>query len=123
MAISSEKIRSYKIEIVLLIVIIVAILIAIDIDNTLINIGREGRDPTPEEQRQIKRRAELVSIIYLVASLYFVFVAFRDYQENRTKANYYFFVATILLAVAAGLREYWISKDINFEGGAEDYAL
>lgn len=123
MAISAEKIRSYKIEIVLLIIIIVVILIAIDIDNTLINIGREGRDPTPEEQREIKRKAEFVSIVYLVASIYFAYVAFRDYQENRTKANYYFFIATILLVVAAGLREYWINKDANFEGGAEDYAL
>lgn len=90
---------------------------------TLINIGKEGRDPTVQEQQTIKKKAEFISLVYVIASLYFAYSAYLDYKESRTKSNYYFFLATIILVVAALIREYWINQTENFEGGAEDYAL
>lgn len=123
MPISSEKIRNYRIEIVLLVFVIIAIFIAIDVDLTLVNIGKEGRDPTPEEQKTIKKKAETVSLTYLIVSLILAYFAYEDYKEQSSGPNYYFFVATVLLAVAAAIREYWINRDEGFEGGAEDFVL
>lgn len=123
MPISNERIERYKVETILIIVIIVALFISIDINMTLINIGKEGRDPTVQEQQTIKKKAEFISLVYVIASLYFAYSAYLDYKESRTKSNYYFFLATIILVVAALIREYWINQTENFEGGAEDYAL
>ena len=117
MAISNSDIRKYKIEIGLLALVIFSLLLAIDINETLIRIGKENRNPTSEEQKKIRSKAELISTVYLVVSVYI------DYKNRKTKTNFYFFIATIFLVIASLIREYWIKKDTTFDEGAEDFAL
>jgi len=123
MAISNSDIRKYKIEIGLLALVIFSLLLAIDINETLIRIGKENRNPTSEEQKKIRSKAELISTVYLVVSVYFAVVAYIDYKNRKTKTNFYFFIATIFLVIASLIREYWIKKDTTFDEGAEDFAL
>ena len=65
MAISNSDIRKYKIEIGLLALVIFSLFLAIDINETLIRIGKENRNPTSEEQKKIRSKAELISTVYL----------------------------------------------------------
>ena len=123
MAISNSDIRKYKIEIWLLALVIFSLLLAIDINETLIRIGKENRNPTSEEQKKIRSKAELISTVYLVVSVYFAVAAYIDYNNRKTKTNFYFFIATIFLVIASLIREYWIKKDTTFDEGAEDFAL
>lgn len=123
MAISNSDIRKYKIEIGLLALVIFSLLLAIDINETLIRIGKENRNPTSEEQKKIRSKAELISTVYLVVSVYFAVAAYIDYKNRKTKINFYFFIATIFLVIASLIREYWIKKDTTFDEGAEDFAL
>ncbi len=123
MAISNSDIRKYKIEIGLLALVIFSLFLAIDINETLIRIGKENRNPTSEEQKKIRSKAELISTVYLVVSVYFAVVAYIDYKNRKTKTNFYFFIATIFLVIASLIREYWIKKDTTFDEGAEDFAL
>ena len=123
MAISNSDIRKYKIEIGLLALVIFSLLLAIDINETLIRIGKENRNPTSEEQKKIRSKAELISTVYLVVSVYFDVAAYIDYKNRKTKTNFYFFIATIFLVIASLIREYWIKKDTTFDEGAEDFAL
>ena len=62
MAISNSDIRKYKIEIGLLALVIFSLFLAIDINETLIRIGKENRNPTSEEQKKIRSKAELRGI-------------------------------------------------------------
>lgn len=123
MAISNSDIRKYKIEIGLLALVIFSLLLAIDINETLIRIGKENRNPTSEEQKKIRSKAELISTVYLVVSVYFAVAAYIEYKNRKTKTNFYFFIATIFLVIASLIREYWIKKDTTFDEGAEDFAL
>lgn len=123
MAISNSDIRKYKIEIGLLALVIFSLFLAIDINETLIRIGKENRNPTSEEQKKIRSKAELISTVYLVVSVYFAVAAYIDYKNRKTKANFYFFIATIFLVIASLIREYWIKNDTTFDEGAEDFAL
>lgn len=123
MAISNSDIRKYKIEIGLLALVIFSLFLAIDINETLIRIGKENRNPTSEEQKKIRSKAELISTVYLVVSVYFAVAAYIDYKNRKTKINFYFFIATIFLVIASLIREYWIKKDTTFDEGAEDFAL
>lgn len=123
MAISNSDIRKYKIEIGLLALVIFSLFLAIDINETLIRIGKENRNPTSEEQKKIRSKAELISTVYLVVSVYFAVVAYIDYKNRKTKTNFYFFIATIFLVIASLIREYWIKKDTTFDEGSEDFAL
>ena len=97
MAISNSDIRKYKIEIGLLALVIFSLFLAIDINETLIRIGKENRNPTSEEQKKIRSKAELISTVYLVVSVYFAVAAYIDYKNRKTKANFYFFIETIFL--------------------------
>ena len=81
MAISNSDIRKYKIEIGLLALVIFSLLLAIDINETLIRIGKENRNPTSEEQKKIRSKAELISTVYLVVSVYFAVAAYIDYKN------------------------------------------
>ena len=85
MAISNSDIRKYKIEIGLLALVIFSLLLAIDINETLIRIGKENRNPTSEEQKKIRSKAELISTVYLVVSVYFAVAAYIDYKNRKTK--------------------------------------
>ena len=118
MAISNSDIRKYKIEIGLLALVIFSLFL-----ETLIRIGKENRNPTSEEQKKIRSKAELISTVYLVVSVYFAVAAYIDYKNRKTKTNFYFFIATIFLVIASLIREYWIKKDTTFDDGAEDFAL
>lgn len=85
MAISNSDIRKYKIEIGLLALVIFSLFLAIDINETLIRIGKENRNPTSEEQKKIRSKAELISTVYLVVSVYFAVAAYIDYKNRKTK--------------------------------------
>ena len=85
MAISNSDIRKYKIEIGLLALVIFSLFLAIDINETLIRIGKENRNPTSEEQKKIRSKAELISTVYLVVSVYFAVAAYIDYKIEKQK--------------------------------------
>ena len=85
MAISNSDIRKYKIEIGLLALVIFSLFLAIDINETLIRIGKENRNPTSEEQKKIRSKAELISTVYLVVSVYFAVAAYIDYKNRKTR--------------------------------------
>ena len=85
MAISNSDIRKYKIEIGLLALVIFSLFLAIDINETLIRIGKENRNPTSEEQKKIRSKAELISTVYLVVSVYFAVAAYIDYKNRKNK--------------------------------------
>ena len=123
MAISNGDVNKYKVEIGLLVLVIISLFLAIDINETLIKIGNQKRNPTTEEQKNIRSKAELISTIYLVVSVYFSVAAYFDYKKKKSKANFYFFVAAVFLVIASLLRDYWIKKDTSFDEGAEDFVL
>ena len=76
MAISNSDIRKYKIEIGLLALVIFSLFLAIDINETLIRIGKENRNPTSEEQKKNIRKG-IKRANYL-------------YRNNIIKFNQYF---------------------------------
>ena len=122
MPISASRIRIYRIEIFLLLTVILGLFLAIGIDETLINIGDQGRDPTEEEVQRIRKISEFITAINVIAFLFFLYIAYEDYKNTRKKSDYYFFVATFLVLIATLIRYYWVRQDVTFEG-AEDLVL
>lgn len=120
---NQERINRLKIESILLVVIIISLIAAISINATLIRYLKEDHIPTAEQEEEIRNKAKAIAWVYIVASIYFAYSAYKDYEENQDNARFFYFVAAALLVAASFIRIYFVYKSNDPIEGSEDFSL
>ena len=102
-----EQLKEYKIQILFSFFAILALLISASVVKDLYFQAKDGIN----RQKTITKKSKLSSIIVLITAVYFVYISFKTYQENKTKANMLFLIASELALVAAFIRYITINND------------
>ncbi len=112
-----EQIGRYKNQIIAIIFVILALLISIYVLNILIRIAKYG--DRNNEYKDVIKKSQIASLIILITTLYFAYVAYDTYKKSETKANFNFLVAVIFVTIAAFIRFITITNNGDVTG-AED---
>ena len=120
-----SKVQRINIENFLLVLIIVVLFISIGINSENKEYIKKGYDKLPNDVEQsIRKRALFGAWVFFIAGVYFLYSAFKDYQEEKSMARLDFTIAAAVVLIAAAIRIYTLYKYANVQiSGSEDYAL
>ncbi len=116
---TKEMYLSYQAQLVAVGVVILALFITTWIIVQSMYILSHKEEDHRKRIQLIRRWAEIASLLYLLAVVYFLYRTWYDYQMNRTKANQWFLIATILAALAAYIRFFYV-REVNGQVQAQD---
>lgn len=111
----SEAIRQYKNQIIAVIFVILSLIISLFVLFDLIKIVRYG-DKDNKLQKSTILRSEIASLIIVITTFYFAYLAYKTYKKSPTKANFTFLVASLLTLIAALMRFITIINSEDVEG-------
>ncbi len=111
---TQRTLRSYQTQIAAAFFVILAILVAITVIRDLYNQTLTGERSRTLDQ-SIENRGKLAAAMYVIATLYFAYIAWRTFQKQRTKANLWFLIASELVLIATLVRFITIHGN-NVEG-------
>lgn len=120
-----ERVKIINIENFFLLLIITVLFVSININNTNKYYAKMGYDRIPKDvEDKIKKKALISAWIFLLAGIFFLYSAYKDYQKEKNSPRLNFTIAAALVFLAAAIRVYTLYKFKNVEiSGSEDYAL
>ena len=106
------------------VVIIISLFLAISLNKQNIEyLKREINKIPKNEENMIRKKAKYIALVYVFASIYFAYVAYVDYVEEKTKTRKLYLIAATILVISSLIRLYNLYfSDATIEG-SEDYAL
>lgn len=111
-------------KIFFLVVIIISLFLAISLNKQNIEyLKREINKIPKNEENMIRKKAKYIAFVYVFASIYFAYVAYVDYVEEKTKTRKLYLIAATILVISSLIRLYNLYfSDATIEG-SEGYAL
>lgn len=121
---NKRRIDLYYVEKIFLVVIIISLFLAISLNKQNIEyLKREINKIPKNEENMIRKKAKYIALVYVFASIYFTYVAYVDYVEEKTKTSKLYLIAATILVISSLIRLYNLYfSDATIEG-SEDYAL
>lgn len=121
---NKRRIDLYYVENIFLVVIIISLFLAISLNKHNIEyLKREINKIPKNEENMIRKKAKYIAFVYVFASIYFAYVAYVDYVEEKTKTRKLYLIAATILVISSLIRLYNLYfSDATIEG-SEDYAL
>ena len=121
---NKRRIYLYYVEKIFLVVIIISLFLAISLNEQNIEyLKREINKIPKNEENMIRKKAKYIALVYVFASIYFTYVAYVDYVEEKTKTRKLYLIAATILVISSLIRFYNLYfSDATIEG-SEDYAL
>lgn len=121
---NKRRIDLYYVENIFLVVIIISLFLAISLNKQNIEyLKREINKIPKNEENMIRKKAKYIALVYVFASIYFTYVAYVDYVEEKTKTRKLYLIAATILVISSLIRLYNLYfSDATIEG-SEDYAL
>lgn len=121
---NKRRIYLYYVEKIFLVVIIISLFLAISLNKQNIEyLKREINKIPKNEENLIRKKAKYIALVYVFASIYFTYVAYVDYVEEKTKTRKLYLIAATILVISSLIRLYNLYfSDATIEG-SEDYAL
>lgn len=121
---NKRRIYLYYVEKIFLVVIIISLFLAISLNKQNIEyLKREINKIPKNEENMIRKKAKYIALVYVFASIYFTYVAYVDYVEEKTKTRKLYLIAATILVISSLIRLYNLYfSDATIEG-SEDYAL
>lgn len=121
---NKRRIYLYYVEKIFLVVIIISLFLAISLNKQNIEyLKREINKIPKNEENMIRKKAKYIALVYVFASIYFTYVAYVDYVEEKTKTSKLYLIAATILVISSLIRLYNLYfSDATIEG-SEDYAL
>lgn len=85
---NKRRIDLYYVENIFLVVIIISLFLAISLNKQNIEyLKREINKIPKNEENMIRKKAKYIAFVYVFASIYFAYVAYVDYVEEKTKTR------------------------------------
>jgi len=121
----NAKINRIRVESVFLLVIIVSLFVSLQLNNQNIQFLKKGIENIPKNiQKKILKKAKTIAWIFVIAAIWFLYTAYKDYEEEKNQARINYMIAAAILLISSAIRVYTLYKYSNVQiSGAEDYAL
>ncbi len=121
----NAKINRIRVENVFLLLIIVTLFVSLQLNKQNIEFLKKGIEQIPKNiQKQMLKKAKTIAWIFVLAAIWFLYTAYKDYEEDRNQARINYLIAAAILLISSGIRLYSLYKYSNVQiSGAEDYAL